>query len=57
MIWAGEGRWSFETIYNMPLPMRKFWIQKINDLISNKNNTSNDKSNTLPKSPIRKKSL
>jgi hypothetical protein len=27
---AGEGRWDWDTIYNLPLHLRKFWISKIN---------------------------
>lgn len=27
---AGEGRWDWETIYNLPLHIRKFWVSKIN---------------------------
>jgi len=27
---AGEGRWDWDTIYNLPLHIRKYWILKIN---------------------------
>ena len=27
---AGEGRWDWDTIYNLPLHLRRFWISKIN---------------------------
>jgi len=27
---AGDGRWDWDTIYNLPLHIRKFWISKIN---------------------------
>lgn len=32
LIWAGEGRWSWETIYHMPIPIRQLWIKKVNDI-------------------------
>ena len=32
LIWAGEGRWSFEDIYTMPLRIRKLWISRINQI-------------------------
>lgn len=30
LIWAGEGRWSWDEIYHLPLHVRKLWIAKIN---------------------------
>ena len=30
LIWAGEGRWDWDTIYNLPLHIRRLWINKIN---------------------------
>lgn len=27
---AGEGRWDWDTIYNLPLHIRRYWILKIN---------------------------
>ena len=32
LLWAGDGRWDWDTIYNLPLPIRKFWIMKINKM-------------------------
>jgi hypothetical protein len=32
LVWLGEGRWSWETIYHMPIPIRKLWIKKLNDI-------------------------
>ena len=34
LLWAGEGRWSFEDIYMMPLRIRKLWISRINKIRS-----------------------
>lgn len=30
MMWHGEGRWDWNTIYNMPVFLRNFWIDAIN---------------------------
>jgi len=32
LIWAGEGRWDWQTVYNMPIFLRTFYIKKINSL-------------------------
>ena len=31
LIWAGEGRWDWNTVYTMPVFLRKFWINKVNE--------------------------
>jgi len=33
LIWWGDGRWDWDTIYNMPVHIRRFWIKKVNKLI------------------------
>ena len=30
LLWAGEDRFDWDTIYNLPLPIRRFWVTKIN---------------------------
>jgi hypothetical protein len=37
MIWFGEGRWDWDTIYNMPVFLRNHWINRINDIVKTKN--------------------
>ena len=32
LVWAGEGRWDWDTIYHMPIFLRNFWIRKLNKL-------------------------
>lgn len=32
LIWWGEGRWDWDTVYNMPIFIRKFWIDKVNKI-------------------------
>ena len=34
LLWAGEGRWSFEDIYTMPLRIRKLRVSRINKIRS-----------------------
>lgn len=36
LIWAGEGRWDWNTIYNMPIFLRNFWIRKLNRINATK---------------------
>lgn len=36
LIWHGEGRWDWDTIYNMPLFLRKFYIKQINAILETK---------------------
>ena len=33
IIWHGEGSWSWDDIYNMPVPLRRHWIKRINTLV------------------------
>ena len=32
LLWAGEGRWDWNTLYNMPIWMRTFWVRKLNKM-------------------------
>jgi hypothetical protein len=32
LIWYGSGRWDWNTLYNMPVYIRRFWISKINKM-------------------------
>jgi len=34
LIWYGAGRWDWNTIYNMPIFLRTFWIKKVNEKLS-----------------------
>jgi hypothetical protein len=34
LIWWGAGRWDWNTVYNMPIFLRTFWIQKLNDKLT-----------------------
>jgi hypothetical protein len=32
LIWLGAGRWDWNTLYTMPVHIRRFWISKINKM-------------------------
>lgn len=32
LIWAGEGRWTWDDIYHLPIRIRKLWITSINKM-------------------------
>lgn len=53
IVWAGNGKWSLDTIYNMPLPMRRFWVNKINEKFAQINQTSQSSAKTT-KMPVTK---
>lgn len=33
LLWHGEGRWDWDTIYNMPIFLRRFYTKKVNSLL------------------------
>ncbi len=37
LIWHGAGRWDWDTVYNMPIFLRRFYISKVNKIIENQN--------------------
>lgn len=62
MIWWGEGRWDWDTLYWMPIPTRMLFLNKLNEILeikfakekSTKSNTRPAKKKTKPiaKSPF-----
>ncbi len=32
LLWAGEGRWDWDTIYNLPLHIKRLWIKMVNEI-------------------------
>ena len=32
LLWVGEGRWTWQDVYHMPIFLRKFYVKKINKL-------------------------
>jgi hypothetical protein len=33
LIWHGDGRWDWDTIYHMPIFLRRFYIKKVNKIL------------------------
>ena len=42
LIWQGQGRWDFDDVYYMPLPMRRLWIKKLNEKLNPSETTTTD---------------
>jgi len=36
LIWHGEGRWDWDTIYNMPIFLRRFYVTRINTILEDR---------------------
>jgi len=55
LLWHGEGRWDWDTIYNMPIFLRKFYIKQVNAIIQERidraKQQQKQKSRTTTKSP------
>jgi len=41
MIWHGEGRWDWGTIYEMPIFLRRHWVKRINKIIEERTEYQN----------------
>jgi hypothetical protein len=60
LIWFGAGRWDWQTLYTMPVHIRRFWISKINKMQDEKaaaieqqkSKASMKKKPTIVKSPL-----
>lgn len=33
LIWHGEGRWSLDDVYHMPIIIRTLWTKRVNEII------------------------
>ena len=55
LLWHGEGRWDWDTIYGMPIFLRKFYIKRVNALIQERidrvEQQQKQRSRTTTKSP------
>jgi hypothetical protein len=52
LIWLGSGRWNWDDVYHLPIPLRSLWIQKLNKLHDGDNE---DSTNTKKKKLSSKK--
>ena len=53
LIWWGEGRWDWDTIYSMPIFLRKFWGNKVNKIIQERNEEIDEQNKKRHKKPGR----
>ena len=37
LVWHGEGRWDWDTVYNMPIIIRRHWSKRVNQLVAERN--------------------
>ncbi len=42
LIWRGEGRWDWDTVYHLPLHIKRLWIKKINQITESTNTDQQD---------------
>lgn len=42
LIWAGEGRWDWDTVYNLPIHIKRLWIKRYNERQAPEANTRNE---------------
>jgi len=55
LLWAGDGRWTFQDIYTMPLRIRKLWVSRINKMREEASDTlQQNKSSQIQRGPIKK---
>jgi hypothetical protein len=57
MIWWGEGRWDWDTIYTMPIFLRRFWMKKINKILSDKEEAEAERVEQIKSARSRKKTI
>jgi len=36
MLWLGEGKWDWDTLYNMPIFLRNFFIRKLEKIFDDR---------------------
>ena len=51
LLMRGDGRWDWNTLYNLPVFIRKFWIRKINQTTEKQNAQIEQKNSTVVNTP------
>ena len=46
LVWAGEGRWDWNTVYNWPIWLRKFYLKQITLIRETKTKNVNETNTT-----------
>ena len=36
LVWYGEGRWDWDTVYNMPIHIRRYWAKRVNEIVQSR---------------------
>jgi len=52
LVWEGAGRWSIDDVYNMPLPMRRLWVSKLNEKMAPANQPTAPPPTSITKGPF-----
>lgn len=50
LLWWGEGRWDWDTLYSLHIPLRKFWFNKMNNILQQRQDAANKSKNNYSKS-------
>ena len=58
LLWYGEGRWTWDDVYHMPIFLRRFWVKKLNKIFEDRaaaqeQRAAQQKSNTTRKNAKR----
>ena len=40
IVWFGEGRWSWQDLYTMPVFLRRYWVKRITAIIKERNESA-----------------
>jgi len=51
LVWEGNGRWDWETLYTMPVVIRRFWISKLNKMQDERLAAAEKRKSASPKKP------
>lgn len=61
MLWHGEGRWTWDELYEMPIFLRRFYVKQINKILETRQQQQQERleatkrRNTAAKKPAPRK--
>lgn len=61
MLWHGEGRWTWDEIYEMPIFLRRFYVKQINKILTERQQQQEERlkaaqsRNSVAKQPLPRK--
>jgi hypothetical protein len=53
LLWWGEGRWDWNTLYNLHVPLRTFWFRKMNNILQMRQDAAEKASKNNHSKPVR----